>query len=438
MLTRLGDRSERALRSPTGHPSEAIVPAVSAVSIPRSVAVREAPLGDAVAGNISADLNDLSLPALRIEGPAIVALNRLAEPLLDALLATPGLPRQLGDPAGPTTLRLRSGGDERVLQVFRSVAGDRALVLLNDVTAERSLIGALTESRGRLNDFVRCSADFAWETDSEGRFAYVSPKGALGRPAREVAGHRVLDFLRDWQGEGVTPFESRSPCDMVELRLALADDAVGIFEVSAVPRYDEAGIWQGARGVCRDVTEARRQTEALRRATERLQSLARIDPLTGVMNRRAFFDDLSIRLAQARRHGDRGLLLYLDLDSFKAINDGYGHVAGDAVLRRVAEILRESVRETDLVGRIGGDEFVVWLDRVGTVEQAGRIEALREVIATAGSVYPAVAARFGASIGVVGTDGAVDPEELIVAADAAMYAAKRERKAAMAEANEGR
>lgn len=395
-------------------------PAVSAVTIPRNAAVREPPPDDAVCS-----LDELPLPALRVEGAAIVAVNRGAEALLDALLATPGLPSALGDPAGPSSVRLRSGSDDRVLQVFRSGAGGRTLVLLNDVTAERSLIQALAESRGRLNDFVRCSVDFAWETDAQGQFVYVSPKGALGRPAREVTGRPVLDFLRDWRSDGASPFESRVACEAVEVRLALAGDEIGIFEVSGVPRYDEAGLWQGARGVCRDVTEARRQAEALRRATGRLQELARVDPLTGVMNRRAFFEDLSLRLAQARRHGDRGLLVYLDLDSFKAINDGYGHAAGDVVLRRVAEILRENVRETDLVGRIGGDEFVVWLDRVGAVEQRERIEALRAAIAVAGRDYPAAAARFGASVGVVGTDGAVDPEELIVAADAAMYAAKR-------------
>ena len=390
---------------------------MSALTIP--VAVPEPSFDDA-----AASLNDLPLPALRIEGPAIVALNRRAEPLLDALLATPGLPALLADPGGSSTIRIKSRGDERVLQVFRNVAGDRALVLLNDVTAERSLISALAESRGRLNDFVRCSADFAWETDAEGKLAYVSPKGALGRAAREIVGRSMADFLRDWDGEGATPFETRSACEAVEVNLALANDTVGIFEVSAVPRYDEAGLWQGARGVCRDVTEARQQAEALRRATEQLQELARIDPLTGAMNRRAFFTELSTRLAQARRHGDRGVLLYLDLDNFKAINDGYGHAAGDAVLRRVAEILRDGVRATDLVGRIGGDEFVVWLDRVATVDQGARIAALQMAIAAAAADYP-MAKDFGASVGVVGTDGAADPEELLVVADAAMYAAKR-------------
>lgn len=388
--------------------------------------------------DVALGLDDLPLPALRIDGSAVVAVNRRGEALLGTLLATPGLAASLADPGGPASVRIKAGGDERVLQVFRSVAGSRALVLLNDVTAERSLISALAESRGRLNDFVRCSVDFAWETDARGVFAYISPKGALGLAARDLVGRSMLDFLRDWRGESAAPFESRSSCEAVEVQLALASGEIGIFEVSAVPRYDEAGIWQGARGVCRDVTEARHQAQALRLATERLQEMARIDPLTGAMNRRAFFEDLSVRLAQAWRHGDRGLLLYLDLDSFKAINDGYGHAAGDLVLRRVAEILRESVRETDLVGRIGGDEFVIWLDRVGAVEQSTRIEGLRAAISQAAQDFPAVAGRFGASVGVVGTDGAVDPEELIVAADAAMYAVKRTRREAAAGASEER
>jgi diguanylate cyclase (GGDEF)-like protein/PAS domain S-box-containing protein len=395
---------------------------VSAVTIPRSAAIDEPSSHD-----VLLRLDDLPLPALRIDGPAIAALNRRAEPLLQALLATPGLSSLLADPAGPSSVRVKANGDERVLQVFRNVAADRALVLLNDVTAERSLISALAESRGRLNDFVRCSADFAWETDIEGRLAYVSPKGALGHAARDIVGRPMAEFLRDWQEDGATPFESRSPCEAVELKLAFADGTVGIFEVSAVPRYDEAGLWQGARGVCRDVTEARAQAEALRQATERLQELARIDPLTGVLNRRAFFEELSARLAQARRHGDRGVLLYLDLDNFKAINDGYGHAAGDLVLKRVAEVLRDGVRTTDLVGRIGGDEFVVWLDRVATVDQGKRIATLQAAIAAAAADYP-TAGGFGASVGVIGTDGGADPEELIGAADAAMYAAKRSKR----------
>jgi diguanylate cyclase (GGDEF)-like protein/PAS domain S-box-containing protein len=395
---------------------------VSAVTIPRSAAIDEPSSPD-----VLLRLDDLPLPALRIDGPAIAALNRRAEPLLQALLATPGLSSLLADPAGPSSVRVKANGDERVLQVFRNVAADRALVLLNDVTAERSLISALAESRGRLNDFVRCSADFAWETDIEGRLAYVSPKGALGHAARDIVGRPMAEFLRDWQEDGATPFESRSPCEAVELKLAFADGTVGIFEVSAVPRYDEAGLWQGARGVCRDVTEARAQAEALRQATERLQELARIDPLTGVLNRRAFFEELSARLAQARRHGDRGVLLYLDLDNFKAINDGYGHAAGDLVLKRVAEVLRDGVRTTDLVGRIGGDEFVVWLDRVATVDQGKRIATLQAAIAAAAADYP-TAGGFGASVGVIGTDGGADPEELIGAADAAMYAAKRSKR----------
>lgn len=395
---------------------------MSAVTIPRSAAIDEPSSPD-----VLLRLDDLPLPALRIDGPAIAALNRRAEPLLQALLAMPGLSSLLADPAGPSSVRVKANGDERVLQVFRNVAADRALVLLNDVTAERSLISALAESRGRLNDFVRCSADFAWETDIEGRLAYVSPKGALGHAARDIVGRPMAEFLRDWQEDGATPFESRSPCEAVELKLVFADGTVGIFEVSAVPRYDEAGLWQGARGVCRDVTEARAQAEALRQATERLQELARIDPLTGVLNRRAFFEELSARLAQARRHGDRGVLLYLDLDNFKAINDGYGHAAGDLVLKRVAEVLRDGVRTTDLVGRIGGDEFVVWLDRVATVDQGKRIATLQAAIAAAAADYP-TAGGFGASVGVIGTDGGADPEELIGAADAAMYAAKRSKR----------
>jgi diguanylate cyclase (GGDEF)-like protein len=396
---------------------------VSAVTLPRHLPP-PAPAGD----QLILALDDLPLPALQMDGSAVVAVNRRAEDLLEVLLGNAALRAVLADPAGPPSVRVAIGDDARVLQVFRPVVAGRAVVLLHDVTAERGLVAALTESRGRLNDLVNCSADFAWETDAGGGFVYVSPKGALGRLAREVSGHPVMHFLCNWQPDAASPFETRGPCEGVEVNLMLGAGTIGIFEVSAVPRYDELGIWQGARGVCRDVTEARRQAEALREAGERLMEMARTDPLTGVLNRRAFFEELSVRLAQARRHGDRGLLLYLDLDAFKLINDGYGHAAGDRVLRLVAEVLQDKVRATDLVGRIGGDEFVVWLDRIGAVDQGRRIDALKAAIREAARDYPAVADRFGASIGAVGADGTVDPEELIVAADAAMYGAKRARR----------
>ena len=94
------------------------------------------------------------------------------------------------------------------------------------------------------------------------------------------------------------------------------------------------------------------------------EELAATDGLTGLMNRRAFQESLDTAIARARRNQTPGALIYVDLDNFKAINDTYGHETGDNVLTEVAQILTSRSRTYDLVARIGGDEFVVWLDGV--------------------------------------------------------------------------
>jgi diguanylate cyclase (GGDEF)-like protein len=157
--------------------------------------------------------------------------------------------------------------------------------------------------------------------------------------------------------------------------------------------------------------------------------LARSDPLTGLTNRRGFFEAGMIELARSRRSGQRLALLMLDADRFKAINDKYGHAAGDAVLRELAGIMRETLRETDVIGRLGGEEFAVLLpatDRDG----AGLVaERLRKNIATALILFDCQPIELTVSIGVA--DIPVEPqaspgliETAMARADDAMYRAK--------------
>lgn len=102
------------------------------------------------------------------------------------------------------------------------------------------------------------------------------------------------------------------------------------------------------------------QTLALQRARIRyLESLSVTDELTGLLNRRGFELELSRALARARRQNETGLLLMCDLNHFKAINDTYGHPAGDAILRAVGKVLKRNTRESDYVARVGGDEFAI-------------------------------------------------------------------------------
>jgi diguanylate cyclase (GGDEF)-like protein/PAS domain S-box-containing protein len=161
-------------------------------------------------------------------------------------------------------------------------------------------------------------------------------------------------------------------------------------------------------------------------AQQRLVALARIDDRTQLLNRRAFIDEMK------RRAPLRGVLLYLDLDGFKAINDGLGHAAGDAVLAEVGEALRDGTRPDDLAARLGGDEFAVWFDGATPAATASMAGRLREAIRAAGRRIGGVAASLDVSIGLAGTGA--DVETLLGKADAAMYAAKRAGRGLLREA----
>ena len=168
----------------------------------------------------------------------------------------------------------------------------------------------------------------------------------------------------------------------------------------------------------RDVSE----TRALQ---ERLDALAHRDPLTGLPNRRLFEDRLEIALAQAHRYRQRVGLIFIDLDRFKQVNDGFGHAAGDELLRGVAERLGQCVREGDTVARLGGDEFTLLLPGIHHAEDLAAIsrklvEALREPYRIGGREVRVTASG---GISLYPEDGE-ESEALLRCADTAMYRAK--------------
>lgn len=160
----------------------------------------------------------------------------------------------------------------------------------------------------------------------------------------------------------------------------------------------------------------------------RLQKLVVTDELTGLLNRRGFESELNRTLALARRHDETGMILYVDLDGFKAINDTFGHAVGDEVLRHVASLLVQNIRSTDVIGRLGGDEFAIILTRasvVGGHSRARVLEALlNEAVLVVDGRTISIAASFGALPYRPGDEG----PELLARADAKMYEQKRQRQ----------
>ena len=160
----------------------------------------------------------------------------------------------------------------------------------------------------------------------------------------------------------------------------------------------------------------------LRAALMREQGLSRTDPLTSLLNRRAFYEEGDRLLALCRRKGRPITMAYIDLDNFKTVNDEQGHQAGDDLLRRVAALLRASIRPSDISARLGGDEFAVLLPEVGADDAAVMLERLRSLLAdTLGSNQPPLSGSIGGVTFVTAPDSV---EEMVHQADSRMYVAK--------------
>jgi diguanylate cyclase (GGDEF)-like protein len=171
------------------------------------------------------------------------------------------------------------------------------------------------------------------------------------------------------------------------------------------------------------------ERDALAERLAAVEELADRDALTPTFNRRAFLRELHRTMSEVERYRTPAAVLYVDLDNFKALNDAYGHAAGDAVLRQVARMLVESVRESDVVGRLGGDEFGVILNRAAAAEAGAKARALNDMINQAAILHAGIAHRVRASIGAHAIVAVEDPETAIARADEAMYADKHARRA---------
>lgn len=153
---------------------------------------------------------------------------------------------------------------------------DTPLIFLfgRETTIENNLTNALVDSRQMFKDLVSCSTDFAWETDKEGRFIYASPKGILGYTAYELNGRNSGEMII---GDSESnPFKTMDKVTEMELWLQSSDGTMACLLVSAVPIWDNQSTWQGARGVCRDITVRREQEAVLRRTRKREHILGKI------------------------------------------------------------------------------------------------------------------------------------------------------------------
>jgi diguanylate cyclase (GGDEF)-like protein/PAS domain S-box-containing protein len=311
------------------------------------------------------------------------------------------------------------------------IGGGRAPTTISTSTLLAQLARAQTEQAGRLEALLQNVSEAILVVDESGIILYTSTSGrkVVWHQAADQVGRSCLDnvHLDDRATVQRLLVQARQhPHTTIrdEIRLRGATGGYRLIAVAVTDQRSHAGIG-GLVLTYRDVSEHHAFEQKLRH-------LALHDGLTGLANRVLLQDRVTHALAVASRSGDSVVLLYIDLDGFKKVNDGWGHASGDAVLQAVGSALKAQTRAGDTVARMGGDEFVILLEQLRTPADASAFasrihQALEEI------VIDGLHIKISCSVGIASADefrsgepapDFTEAEELIRRADAAMYLAK--------------
>ena len=305
------------------------------------------------------------------------------------------------------------------------------MVTLIDLTQRKRTEDELREIRRFADGVIQTMTEGLIVTDSDGRISFVNPAAAkmLGYAVSEMEGQVAASFVpADEQGIVAEMDERRSRgiTDRYELDFLHKDGSRRTFLVSGGPRVGE-GQSGGTMAVLTDITD-RKVME------ERIRTLSLEDELTKLYNRRGFLTLGEQQLKNATRLKRKAYLLFADVDDLKSINDTYGHGQGDKALIRLAEVLRRSFRDSDIVARIGGDEFVVLAMEANKASPEIFTKRLQERLdlenIEAGKREAGFPFKLSLSFGVVTFDPEFPAtiEDILAQADRRMYEVKRARK----------
>jgi diguanylate cyclase (GGDEF)-like protein/PAS domain S-box-containing protein len=305
------------------------------------------------------------------------------------------------------------------------------LTIARDVSHRKSLEVSLSRSRRQAQYTLESIAEGVITTDNDGRIDYMNHAAEIltGANRDDAAGHRTSELFTLVDDADHRPLgDPVERCLAMRRRVNMGRRAVMLtqdgeeehsVEITASPVRGPGNSISGSVVVIHDVSE-------LRGLTRKMSYQATHDPLTGLINRREFERRLDEALDSAHAEENAHILFYMDLDRFKAVNDSCGHQAGDNMLREVAGLIRDEVRDSDYVGRLGGDEF-------GALLIGCPIDKARQIandICTAIDEYRFVwqdkIFNIGISIGLVEvthTSGTL--QDVIRAADSACYIAKQ-------------
>jgi len=311
--------------------------------------------------------------------------------------------------------------DTRFTDLRHSPAVAGVVANIRDVTDQTESEEALATSESLYRSIVETAEEGITIHDLEGRFTFANAKMAtlVGIPVDRLVGGTILDLVPPADhalAVGKLLHRQQGIAEQYEFALQKGDGTTCDVLISASPLHDADGAVTGVLSMMTDIRERKRAEATNTR-------LALEDSLTGLANRALVVDRVDQLVTHQYRRPGVAAVIYLDLDDFKAVNDTHGHSVGDRVLRVVASRILAAVRPEDTVGRYGGDEFVVILDRIDGANDAVRIAerivaTLRHPIELQG-----LTVRCTASLGIALTPGE-SPDTLMRDADIAMYRAK--------------
>lgn len=266
----------------------------------------------------------------------------------------------------------------------------------------------VTDLQGNITD---------WNNGSELLYGY-SKDEVLGQPVRILHVPEDTDHITKDVIEAV----SKHGKWVGEVRMLRKDGHIGWIESMCLPITDDNNVMIGALGVNRDITFRIQEKE-------RLSLMAHYDQLTKIPNRYLLLDRVKHLIEKAERYDSQFALLYIDLDNFKNFNDEKGHAFGDRILQVIADCLKQSIRTSDTLARIGGDEFVILLEKITDENNASLIakfliEQLHKPFIIDGNEY-----NVSGSIGIaIYPEDGNNTDQLLAFADKAMYKAKKNEK----------
>jgi len=252
-----------------------------------------------------------------------------------------------------------------------------------------------------------------------------------GRPANDLLGKTCYEALHGRTGvceECVVEktFRSSDPCAKEKL-VTTPDGSELWMEIYTYPVFDKNGRVSHVIEYARDITDRKMMEEEKKHLIKKLNYLSTTDSLTGLLNRRALNDILDHEIDRASRYSSDLSLILCDIDRFKLINDTYGHRAGDLALQAISESLKSALRKADVIGRYGGDEFMMILPETSLNGAKSLAEKIRAAVENTELELPGGKLnRLSMSIGVASCCAAVENSDTIVArADTALYASKQ-------------